>query len=140
MIENFLGKVYEIFKQKNVDCEVLFLELSHNKFIAKYKNNEARLLDLKKYHQFNIDEGVIGKAWNSGKVEFFDKKTLHKDYKSTNQCVNKAYLCSKVGNYGIMSVGSNNGFTITDIDKQSLKELCILLKCKLDRITSQKEI
>jgi len=132
MIESFLGNVYGIFRQKSIDCEVVFLELSRNKFIAKYKNTEAKSLNLTEYHKFNTGEGVVGKAWNSGEVEFFDKNISHKDYKSRNQCANKAYLCFKVGNYGILSVGSNNGFTITDIDKQSLRLFSTMLKYKLD--------
>jgi hypothetical protein len=77
------------------------------------------------FYPYAWNEGLAGRVWASGVPAAHSAEQPHAWWVVRTDCLNATYLCAPLGAgdrvYGILSVGSNQGFSIHDSDLRILE-------------------
>lgn len=83
------------------------------------------LSDPEKHYPYAWNEGLAGRVWASGVPAAHSAERPHQWWVIRTECLNATYLCAPLAagetSYGIVSVGSDEGFRIFDSDLQILE-------------------
>ena len=67
-------------------------------------------------HRWKRGEGLVGKAWDTGRPVAIDKLREHPWFKTRPGCENETYICVPIGKpagpEGVLAVGSDAGFDV----------------------------
>ena len=131
---NLMGMVYDIFKDKQEDLYVVWLrpDTENEKTLTHYKNKG--LPKNQRHYQFNLGEGVAGKVWDTGQSVGATKIDNHEWWVFRDGCENLSYIRVPVGQprsaLGVLAVGSDKGFEVSEKDISTLKIFGAILGLK----------
>jgi uncharacterized protein YgfB (UPF0149 family) len=78
-----------------------------------------------KPYEFQLDEGLAGKVWNTGATAATSKLRKHPWWVFRGGCLTDSYVCVPVGkpkgSGGVLAVGSFRGFDVSDSDLEVVK-------------------
>ena len=69
-------------------------------------------------YRFGRNDGLAGKTWSDRVTRYHDPARPHADFAVRGGCMNAAFACVPVGRDeagGVLGVGSDAGFTVTDV-------------------------
>jgi len=141
--QDFLNDLYNIYCHRSKDVQITWLVPNGNKLKLNLVNDNSKdLLKNNEYYNFKKNEGVVGKSYSGGELEFFDNNNLDSNYRTRSKCMNKTYLCIPIdganSDFGVIGVGSDSGFIVSDIDKDGLKIMVRALESLLKHYERQK--
>jgi hypothetical protein len=117
---NLLAMVAEIFLPRAADSYVAWLRPDARSTDQLTLFAHRNLPDDYEHYPFRLDEGLAGRAWGRGTPTAHSAKTPHEWWLLREGCENMTYLCAPVGAAGgpggILGVGSDEGFELTDSD------------------------
>lgn len=77
------------------------------------------------HYEFSPREGLAGKVWLSGEAAAHSAEAPHEGWAVRTSCPNATYLCAPVGAFedggGVLGVGSDEGFPLSDVDLSVVK-------------------
>ncbi len=129
--ENVLYMVRDLFRRKQDDVYATWLrpDTSRPPELVSYAVEGAANLD--SHHTFAAGEGLVGNAWSHGKAAGHSPGRSHEWWAVRKGCENNAYLCAPVGPFdgtgGVLGVGSDKGFEVTEDDVAILELFASLL-------------
>jgi predicted nucleotide-binding protein len=129
--DNVLYMVRDVFRRKQDDVYVTWLRPDSSKppELVSYAAEGAANLD--SHHTFAAGEGLAGNAWSQGKAVGHSPGQPHEWWTVRKGCENNAYLCAPVGPFegtgGLLGVGSDKGFEVTEDDMAILQMFASLL-------------
>ncbi len=129
--DNVLYMVRDVFLKKRDDVYVTWLRPDTSKppELVSYAAEGAANLD--RHHTFTAGEGLAGNAWSQGKAAGHSPNHPHEWWVMRRGCENNAFLCAPVGPFdetgGVLGVGSDKGFEITEDEVAILQMFASLL-------------
>ncbi len=124
-----ISAIREIFREVAEDIEVVWMKPKEDgSTILKLYKCSDNVKDEKQsqYREFPSEDGIAGKVWKRAESDYYSPKNSNNSFIPKKGCVNKTYIAvpidRKINNtFGILSVGSDNGFEPDNSDIKILE-------------------
>lgn len=130
-IDNLLAMLRDIFAIKQKDVYVAWLRPAEANSKRLQVFMEKYLPKIYSHYEFHFGEGLAGKVWSTGMAAATSRLRQHTWWVYREGCYNTSYICVPVGSAGskagILSVGSDLGFDVTEEDVEIVKLFASLL-------------
>lgn len=127
---NVLGMLHQLFVSRQPDISVTWLRPFGGASPRLRLFDHINLSKEAHHYEFRFDEGFAGKCWSHGRAQYTSSAHQHEWWTYRQGCENTTYACAPIGtsssNGGVLAIGSDTGFEITDVD---LEILCMFGAC-----------
>lgn len=118
--QNIVGMLQDVFLPRQTDVYAAWLRPTRSKPKTLQVFLSNGLAKPASHHEFQLGEGLAGKVWESGSEAGVSRLRQHPWWVFRKGCENMSYVCAAVGpsrsSGGILAVGSDAGFMVTDSD------------------------
>jgi hypothetical protein len=133
---NVLEMVVRVFRPRQADVSVTWLRPTCNPDqIALYAG--AGQHHGAAHYKYRKEEGLAGKVWARGQAACCSPARPHEWWVVRKDCDNSTYICVPIGEPGseggVLAVGSDSGFELTDIDLDIVKTFAKILSLSIGR-------
>jgi CAP12/Pycsar effector protein, TIR domain len=135
-VENVLGMIHDLFEERQADVYLAWLRPrpSSSRRLSVYW--QRNLPDNYNHYEYTFDEGLVGKVWSKNTPAAVSEMRTHSWWVYREGCDNVSYLAAPVGKAdgtgGVLAVGSDAGFIVTDGDLEALVVMADVLALAVD--------
>ncbi|MFN5515994.1 MAG: GAF domain-containing protein [Cyanobacteriota bacterium] len=139
---DFMEDLFNLFRYKSIKNRTSWLKPTGNRLVL-YSQNSTRSYTPEGHFSFKKGEGVAGKCWETGEVQFYSNSQPHENYKTRDACVDLAYLCCSIPNdqadsrIGIIAVGFDIDVKFDPVDLETIKLMSIALSIVLEALPDE---
>jgi hypothetical protein len=136
---DFLEDLSSLFRYKSVKNKTSWLKPKGSRLVL-YSQNSMSGYTQEGHFSFKKGEGVAGKCWETGEIQFYSNSQPHESYKNRDTCTDLAYLCCSVPNdqavskIGIIAVGFDVDVKFDPVDLETIKLMSIALSIVLEAL------
>lgn len=134
--ENVLGMLYDLFADRARDLYLAWLRPRPGGKRRLFVHWAKNLPEGYEHYEYHFDEGLAGKVWSHHEAAAISELREHKWWVYREGCENVGYICAPVGQAdgtgGVIAIGSDSGFDVTDDDLEAVRLFGELLALSVD--------
>jgi CAP12/Pycsar effector protein, TIR domain/GAF domain len=134
---NLLGMLRDIYARRRADTYAAWLRPPDDRPKTLRVTEARNFKDERREYEFALGEGLAGKVWATGSPAGHSVLRQHPWWVFREGCGTTSYICVPVGEVagrgGVLAVGSDSGFDVSDRDVQVVQMFAAALALTLGR-------